>query len=78
MWLEAETADALILQTPLPDDALRILAEGEKNRWSDTLNRRHSPCKSIRASPNTSLDIRQGHLCRERFHLLVVVLSFSN
>jgi putative SOS response-associated peptidase YedK len=29
-WLEAETADALALQRPLPDDALRIVAKGEK------------------------------------------------
>ena len=28
--LEAETPDALKLQKPLPDDALRIVAEGEK------------------------------------------------
>ncbi len=74
VWIEAETADALILQTPLPDDALRILAKGEKNRWSDTLNRRHSPCKGIRVSPNTEFDIRQDKLCRERFHSLVVML----
>ena len=29
-WLEAETADALALQRPLPEDALRIVAKGEK------------------------------------------------
>jgi putative SOS response-associated peptidase YedK len=29
-WLEAGTADALALQRPLPDDALRIVASGEK------------------------------------------------
>ena len=29
-WLGAETADALALQRPLPDDALRIVARGEK------------------------------------------------
>ena len=29
-WLEAETANALALQRPLPDDALRIVAKGEK------------------------------------------------
>jgi putative SOS response-associated peptidase YedK len=29
-WLEAETADALALQRPLPDDALRIVAKGER------------------------------------------------
>jgi len=28
-WLEAGTADALALQRPLPDDALRIVASGE-------------------------------------------------
>ena len=28
--LEAEIADALALQRPLPDDALRIAAKGEK------------------------------------------------
>lgn len=30
MWLEAETADALTLQRPLPNDALRIVASGER------------------------------------------------
>jgi putative SOS response-associated peptidase YedK len=29
-WLEADTPDALSLQRPLPDDALRIVARGEK------------------------------------------------
>jgi len=29
-WLEADTVDALSLQRPLPDDALRIVAKGEK------------------------------------------------
>lgn len=29
-WLEADTADALPLQRQLPDDALRIVAKGEK------------------------------------------------
>src|SRR5271157_4730669 len=29
-WLSAETADALALQRPLPDDALRIVARGER------------------------------------------------
>jgi hypothetical protein len=29
-WLEADTMDALALQRPLPDDALRIVASGEK------------------------------------------------
>ena len=29
-WLEADTVDALALQRPLPDDALRIVAKGEK------------------------------------------------
>ena len=30
LWLQAETPDALALQKPLPDDALRIVAKGEK------------------------------------------------
>jgi putative SOS response-associated peptidase YedK len=30
LWLEAETPDALALQRPLADDALRIVAKGEK------------------------------------------------
>jgi putative SOS response-associated peptidase YedK len=30
VWLEAETADALALQRPVPDNALRIVAKGEK------------------------------------------------
>ncbi len=30
MWLTGESADALALQRPLPDDALRIVAKGEK------------------------------------------------
>jgi putative SOS response-associated peptidase YedK len=29
-WLEADTVDALLLQRPLPDDAIRIVAKGEK------------------------------------------------
>jgi putative SOS response-associated peptidase YedK len=29
-WLETDTPDALALQRPLPDDALRIVAKGEK------------------------------------------------
>jgi len=29
-WLEADTPDALALQRPLPDDALRIVAKGQK------------------------------------------------
>jgi hypothetical protein len=29
-WLEADTLDALTLQRPLADDALRIVAKGEK------------------------------------------------
>jgi putative SOS response-associated peptidase YedK len=29
-WLEAEAIDALALQRPLPDDALRIVAKGKK------------------------------------------------
>ena len=29
-WLEADTPDALALQRPLPDDALRIVVKGEK------------------------------------------------
>jgi putative SOS response-associated peptidase YedK len=29
-WLEADTTDALALQRPLPDDALRIVAKGKK------------------------------------------------
>jgi putative SOS response-associated peptidase YedK len=29
-WLSAETADAMALQRPLPDDALRIVARGER------------------------------------------------
>jgi putative SOS response-associated peptidase YedK len=29
-WLEADTAEAVALQRPLPDDALRIVAKGEK------------------------------------------------
>ena len=30
LWLEAGIGDALALQRPLPDDALRIVASGEK------------------------------------------------
>jgi hypothetical protein len=29
-WLKAEAPEALALQRPLPDDALRIAAKGEK------------------------------------------------
>jgi putative SOS response-associated peptidase YedK len=33
-WLEADTSDARALQRPLPDDALKIVAAGErKERW---------------------------------------------
>ncbi len=31
LWLAAETLDALALQRPLPDDALRIVAQGERS-----------------------------------------------
>src|SRR5271166_3106489 len=37
MWLEAETAEALALQRPLPDDALRIVASGEREDGGPTL-----------------------------------------
>ncbi len=30
-WLEADTAEALTLQRPLPDDALMIIAKGERS-----------------------------------------------
>jgi putative SOS response-associated peptidase YedK len=30
LWLEGETIAALNLERPLPDDALRIVAQGEK------------------------------------------------
>ncbi len=30
LWLEADAFDALALQRPLPDEALRIVAKGEK------------------------------------------------
>jgi putative SOS response-associated peptidase YedK len=30
LWLEGETIEALKLQRPLPDEALRIVAKGEK------------------------------------------------
>ena len=33
-WLEADTSDALALQRPLPDHALRIMAKGEKSDGS--------------------------------------------
>jgi putative SOS response-associated peptidase YedK len=33
-WLAAETPEALTLQRPLPDDALRIVAKGEKEDGS--------------------------------------------
>jgi putative SOS response-associated peptidase YedK len=29
-WLEADTVDALALQRPMPDDALRIVARGDR------------------------------------------------
>ncbi len=30
LWLGADTSEALALQRPLPDDALRIVATGER------------------------------------------------
>jgi len=36
-WLEADTVNALELQRPLPDDALRIVAKGEKENRSPEL-----------------------------------------
>ena len=41
--LEADTRDALALQRPLPDDALRIVAKGEKE---DTTLRADRPSSS--------------------------------
>ena len=37
LWLSAETADALALQRPLPDEALRIVAKGEREDSIPTL-----------------------------------------
>jgi putative SOS response-associated peptidase YedK len=37
-WLEDDTIGALALQRPLPDDALRIVAEGEKEDRSSELS----------------------------------------
>jgi putative SOS response-associated peptidase YedK len=38
-WLEADTLEALTLQRSLPDDALRIVAKGEKEDRSPELAR---------------------------------------
>jgi putative SOS response-associated peptidase YedK len=37
LWLEGETMDALKLQRPLPDNALRIVARGEKEDGAPAL-----------------------------------------
>ena len=37
LWLEADTPDALLLQRPLPDDMLRIVASGEREDGATTL-----------------------------------------
>ncbi len=37
-WLEADAIDALKLQRPLPDEALRIVAKGEKEDRSPELH----------------------------------------
>ena len=36
-WLEADTPDALLLQRPLPDDMLHIVASGEREDGAPTL-----------------------------------------
>jgi putative SOS response-associated peptidase YedK len=33
LWLAADAPKALGLQRPLPDDALKIVASGEKEDW---------------------------------------------
>ncbi len=38
-WLEAESVNALLLQRPLPDGALKIVAKGEKEDLSGALDR---------------------------------------
>jgi putative SOS response-associated peptidase YedK len=37
-WLEAETPEALALQRPVADDALRIVAKGERSDEPISLN----------------------------------------
>ena len=53
LWLEGDTLDALKLQRPLPDEALRIIAKGEKkDRPHAELNRR------LGSSCSQQVDIR--------------------
>jgi SOS response associated peptidase (SRAP) len=42
-WLEADTADTLALRRPLPDDALPIVAKGEKEDRSPEFPRAPKP-----------------------------------
>ena len=44
-WLEADTPDALALQRPLPDDALRIVARGEKEDPTPRADRGRAPAQ---------------------------------
>jgi putative SOS response-associated peptidase YedK len=54
-WLEADTMDALALQRPLPDDALRIVASGEKEDGVGT--RRHPRRLTLAGRPVRVVEI---------------------
>jgi putative SOS response-associated peptidase YedK len=46
LWMSAPTEEALSLQRPAPDVALRIVAHGEKRGWGRDLGRTHkSGCR---------------------------------
>jgi hypothetical protein len=60
-WLEADTSDALALQRPLPDEALRIVRRGENedapSKWLSKVESRNDPFPRLRTSTAT---IRYG------------------
>jgi len=63
-WLEADTPEALALQRPLPDDALRIVAKGEKEDAPPKVKTQSRACAGDRS---VGLLPREDDAVRGRF-----------